>query len=175
MPIDPVLVAYIVAISSILFAAIHDIAFRLIPNWCVLTVAVLGLALRMGEGFGAVAVGIAIVVALFAFLTFLFHLGAMGGGDVKLMSAATLLFSAREVPFLLVAISLAGGLLAVAKVGYDIVWSHRRAGRDSAANGSQTAKMPADQGADDFGLSGEGLPYGVAIFFGTLAAAAVRL
>lgn len=172
MQVDPVLVAYLIAISSILFAAIHDIAFRLIPDWCVVVVAVIGLGLRLDEGVGPAAFSIGAALALFVFFTALFHFGIMGGGDVKLMSAASLLFPLHEVPSLFVWISFAGGVLALGKIVHDKVAdrllamryrSGRMVRKHSAAKAASSVK-----GEDGFGFQGDGLPYGAAIFFGTL-------
>ena len=177
MQVDPVLAAYLIAISSILFAAIHDIAFRLIPDWCVVVVAVIGLALRLNEGVGPAAFSFGAALALFVFFTAMFHFGIMGGGDVKLMSAASLLFPLHEVPSLFVWISFAGGVLALGKIVHDKVAerllimryrSGRIARKHSAARVSSSIKTE-----DVFGFQGDGLPYGAAIFFGTLVKVAL--
>lgn len=177
MQVDPVLAAYLIAISSILFAAIHDIAFRLIPDWCVVAVAVIGLALRLDEGVGPAAFSLGAALALFVFFTAMFHFGIMGGGDVKLMSAASLLFPLHEVPSLFVWISFAGGVLALGKIVHDkvgewIVVTRFRSGRvvRKQSGGKATSTIKSDNG---FGFQGEGLPYGAAIFFGTLVKVAL--
>lgn len=99
-------------------------------------------------------------LAVFTVMVFLFYLGAVGGGDVKLLPASTLLFPTQEVPTLLVLVSFAGGILAiVAIVRRGLRGSRlgtRRGARDRAA-------------ADGFGFQGEGVPYGVAILAGVLA------
>lgn len=177
MQIDPVLAAYLIAISSILFAAIHDIAFRLIPDWCVVVVAVIGLALRLDEGVGPAAISLGTALALFVFFTTLFHFGVMGGGDVKLMSAASLLFPLHDVPSLFVLISFAGGLLALGKMVHDkvsdwLIAARIRSGRfvRKPSAGKSVSSIKSDSG---FGFQGEGLPYGAAIFFGTLVKVAL--
>ncbi len=177
MQVDPVLAAYLIAISSILFAAIHDIAFRLIPDWCVVAVAVIGLALRLDEGVGPAAFSLGAALALFVFFTALFHFGIMGGGDVKLMSAASLLFPLHDVPSLFVCISFAGGLLALGKIVHDkvaewLIGMRIRSGRyvRKLPAGKSTSSIKSDDG---FGFQGEGLPYGAAIFFGTLVKVAL--
>ena len=165
----------IVCMSTILFAAIHDISFRIIPDWCVLLVALLGLILRLQSGFPEAAISIGIAVGMLAFLTFLFHLGAVGGGDVKLMAAATIMVAPGDVPSLLVLISFAGGLLAIAKIVHDrigqLLAAHpTRFGLSRFARHTRyKAKSTVTAGMEEFGLHGEGLPYGVAIFFGAFA------
>lgn len=106
------------AIGILFAAAACDIAERRIPNGLVLTLVAIGLArilwgLATGEGAltpGADAAG---ALATFAVGAVLFHLGLVGGGDVKLVAAAALWLGAAAVwPFLLVT-AVAGGALAV--------------------------------------------------------------
>jgi prepilin peptidase CpaA len=92
-------------------AAIQDIALRIIPNGLCASVAALGLMLRVldRELLAALLAGTACLL-----LTMFFWLrGWLGGGDVKLLSAAALLVPGANLAGLLAGVALAGGVLAV--------------------------------------------------------------
>lgn len=97
----------------LVLAAASDIRSRLIPNWISLALAGLfALAALIGapgvEPMGGVAVAVATFVVLFA----CFLAGLLGGGDVKLLSAAALWAGPQGLGLLLLTTALLGGLLA---------------------------------------------------------------
>ena len=103
----------LVAAASILLAvaALHDIAVRTVPNALAGTIALLGAAAQLAAGtllYGAPAAFAVFVAAAFAW-----RRRWMGGGDVKLLAAAALVVPPPMVPSLLMAVALAGGLLAL--------------------------------------------------------------
>jgi len=100
-----------IAFAALLAAALHDLAARTIPHATVIAVACVGAALRLHAG----DLGPALVAAtlVFALALLAWRLGALGGGDVKLLAAAALLPQPSLVPDLLVAVALCGGLLAL--------------------------------------------------------------
>jgi prepilin peptidase CpaA len=107
------------AAAVLLAAALTDLARRRIPNELVLTLALIG-ALRIafewagGAGGLSAAVDIGACVVVFLLGVAAFQLNLVGGGDVKLLAAATLFLGAGALaPFLLVT-SMAGGVLALA-------------------------------------------------------------
>lgn len=104
------------AISIFLAAAFTDLRGRTIPNGLVLALAALGLAritLSVAET-GAVPSGdLLVAVAVFAAGALAFHLGALGGGDVKLMAAGALWTGAALADEFLMITLLAGGVLAL--------------------------------------------------------------
>lgn len=59
------------------------------------------------------AIRVGVAVAVFLLFAFMFHLGAMGGGDVKLAGALALWFAPYETMQMLVMMSLAGGALTL--------------------------------------------------------------
>ncbi|HZM26510.1 MAG TPA: A24 family peptidase [Gemmatimonadales bacterium] len=86
-----------------------------IPNWLTLAGMVLGLGLRLAEGpsalvEGSLGFGLAVLVALPAFAT-----GVLGGGDAKLLMAVGAVLGPRNFGFAVLAIAVAGGLLALAE------------------------------------------------------------
>jgi len=141
-------------VVALLVAATRDVLHRVIPDLCVLVIAIAGLAMRLDDGFGVLAASLGIAVLLFAAMVSLFHLGALGGGDVKLLAAASLLSPPAAVPGQLMLIAFAGGILAVG-------WIVRRKLQSSTSATADADLAPA-QSEDS------GLPYGVAICAGTL-------
>src|SRR5437763_5290790 len=102
------------AIAVLLVAAYGDIRRRLIPNELAIAIAILGLARTIVAGEPITALWTLATAALVLFIGFLcFWRGWVGGGDAKLLAAVVLLVGHREVPDLLLIMSIAGGLIAV--------------------------------------------------------------
>ena len=106
----------------VIMAALHDIMARTVPNQLVLAIASAGLvaqgAVLAGSAHlvdGLFSAGMALLAALLVFVAaaLAWRRGWMGGGDVKLLGASALLMPAALVPSLLVATSLAGGVLSL--------------------------------------------------------------
>ena len=138
------------ALGTFAAAAFTDIRSRRIPNALVLVLTALGL-LRLGvdlwTGPATAVPSLDLALAAIVFLggTALFAVGLMGGGDVKLLAAASVWFgTASTVDFLLVTVLAGGGLACVFLV--------RRGARRMAGG-------PSAHAADS-------LPYGVAIALG---------
>jgi len=109
MTVETVMIA--LAATALVAAALHDVASRTIPSAFSLAVGLAGVALRLHAGDLAPALAAAALV--FALAMFAWRLGALGGGDVKLLAAAALLPPPSLVPDLLVTVALCGGLLAL--------------------------------------------------------------
>src|SRR6059058_3005390 len=88
-----------------------------------------------------IAIQLAVATVVFIVLAGAFYAGMMGGGDVKLAAALALWFSPQSTIKFLVVMSLAGGVLTLAVLGWHR--AKRREGRPE-------------------------IPYGVAIAFGGL-------
>jgi prepilin peptidase CpaA len=95
----------------LLVAALHDVGVRTVPNGVSVLLAMLGAALRLREG--NLAAGFVVGGAAFALATLAWRRGWMGGGDVKLIGAASLALRPSAVPDFLLAASLSGGVLAL--------------------------------------------------------------
>ena len=106
-------------ISSVVFVALVglaawvDLRSRRIPNWLTLGVLVSGLALRavdgltsLGQGVLGAGLGLAIAVVLFG-------LGAMGGGDGKLLIGVGAFLGHERYVGALLLIGVLGGLLGL--------------------------------------------------------------
>jgi prepilin peptidase CpaA len=106
---------------------IQDLRARRIPNWSCAALFACGLGLGIGDsglpGFASALAGAAAGFAAF----FLFYLmGAMGGGDVKLMAACGSLAGLGGILTATVLTAMAGALIAVVSLGAGFV-RHRRA------------------------------------------------
>lgn len=140
-------------------AAIVDLRRLVIPNPLIGGLCVLWL-LDIGTGSQAISAALATVgcaTAVFVGGAVLFSRGLIGGGDVKLLAAASLWAGADAVPPLLVMTALFGGVLALfflTPLGARI--TARRAGAASTGGGSVARRAP--------------VPYGIAIAAAALAA-----
>jgi prepilin peptidase CpaA len=151
-------------LGGLLLAAGLDIKNRVIPNELVLGVGLVGLTARvLTEGWWS---GLSLLVAICVVipLGMLARREIVGGGDAKMIAAATLLFSPIQVLPLLLAIALAGGVLAL------IYLAAFRAIRPAVASASTSRKPRAHEGwiASERSrvAAREPLPYGVAILAG---------
>ncbi len=97
----------------LVYAALHDLAARTVPNWLPVALLVIGLAARFADH--TLVDGLLVAACTFAVLFALWILGLMGGGDVKLWAASALLIQPllqSELNFILDVV-LAGGVLAL--------------------------------------------------------------
>ena len=100
----------LVAGVLLLYAALHDVAVRTVPDWLSVAMLVLGVGLRLLDHGLLEAVIIAGIT--FAVLFMLWLLGFMGGGDVKLLGAVAIVLPIAALPTFIVAMSIAGALQA---------------------------------------------------------------
>ena len=105
------IVFYVVATSLLVTAALHDLAFRTVPNR--LSAAVFAVGVLAAAFEGRLLYSLAGAASLFIVAALCWRRGLMGGGDVKLIAAsAALLPSGGLVQFVLL-VAICGGLLAV--------------------------------------------------------------
>jgi prepilin peptidase CpaA len=92
-------------------ASLSDIATRTVSNKLVVLLAVAGAAVHVRDGhlIGALIAG----ALVFLVAAWCWRRGWMGGGDVKLLGAATLCMPPSSVLTFVVAVATAGGLLAI--------------------------------------------------------------
>lgn len=98
-------------ILLLLAAAMSDITARVVPNRLSAALGVFGLCTQAQQRSIPLALLAAGIVFFIAFGCW--RRGLMGGGDVKLLGAVSLLVRPASVPFLMLAIALAGGVLGV--------------------------------------------------------------
>ena len=101
----------------LLIAAHGDLKSRTIANELNLAVALLAIPFWWASGLALwpdVALQIGVAALVFGFFAGAFALGAMGGGDVKLIGALALWLPWQGLLILLLIMSIAGGALTVA-------------------------------------------------------------
>ncbi len=105
------------------FAAATDVQWGRIPNWLTYAAIATGLALRaLAGGWRSCLDGLAAgLIGGGVFFVF-FLVRGMGAGDVKLMTAVGVWSGMRQLPAVMIATALAGGILAL---GYMLV--HKQA------------------------------------------------
>src|SRR5688500_10634867 len=95
---------------ALVVAAIGDWRRRIIPNWLNAAIALLAIPFWWISGlqlWPEVALQVAIALGVFGLFAIAFHLGAMGGGDVKMVAALALWLPPAAVLQLLVIMSIA--------------------------------------------------------------------
>lgn len=114
--------------AVLLAAAAEDVRRRRISNLFPIMLVVLfaGVALWRGET-ETLFLHFLSFISLFVLGAVLFTRGIIGGGDVKLMAAAALWFEVTQLPALLLAIALCGGVLALVLVAHGIFLSEKGA------------------------------------------------
>lgn len=147
----------------LIFAACHDIAARTIPNSTSVLLALVGVLLRMLDSNLINSVLLAALV--FAICAGCWIRGWMGGGDVKLLAAAALFVPPGLVGSLLVAISLAGGAVALVYLVARLIARRVSLRVHSRHRGFLARILRAEHWRI---LRGTPLPYGSAIAAGTL-------
>ena len=152
---------------------VSDLRSARIPNWltyCGLIAALLARLILFGwSGFMSGVIGF---LAAGVFFFFLFMVGAMGGGDVKLMSCVGAWAGSSDVLSVLIAAALAGGVLALIYVFFrqgirQTFWNVVEVTRFRLTSGF--APHPVLNVANGTRLR---VPFGVAIAMGTLFCAA---
>jgi prepilin peptidase CpaA len=108
---------------ALLIAALTDLLHRRIGNWLTGGIALAAPLFWYASGLDLFDIGIQIAIAFatFAVLAGFFALGAMGGGDVKLLTALALWVQPLPYLTLLVMMALAGGLITLICGGWHIV------------------------------------------------------
>jgi prepilin peptidase CpaA len=100
--------------AMLIIAATGDLRTRTIPNWLNGAIALGAIPFWVVSGLSVwpdMAIQIGVALAVFAVFALAFHLGAMGGGDVKMVAALALWLPLGAVIKLLVIMSIAGGVL----------------------------------------------------------------
>ena len=157
------MIPLLAGVGLLVFAALHDIAARTIPNIVCASLALIGLLLRVADGQLVPALLLGAVI--FCVCTACWLRGWMGGGDVKLFTAASLFVPPGTVGQMVVATAMAGGLVSVL---YLIArFGARRVAlrRGPAPSGFLSRVLRAEHWRL---LRGSPLPYGSAIAAGTL-------
>jgi prepilin peptidase CpaA len=99
----------------LLSAGIEDARRREIANWKNAAIALMAPAWWYVQGYGLsdIVWQFGIALAVFALFVGAFHFGWMGGGDVKMIGALALWLPMRGVFFMLMIMSVIGGVLTL--------------------------------------------------------------
>ena len=103
--------------AMLIVAATGDLRTRTIPNWLNGAIALSAIPFWLVSGLSVwpdMTIQVGVALAVFGLFALAFYLGAMGGGDVKLVAALALWLPLGAVIKLLVIMSIAGGVLTVA-------------------------------------------------------------
>ena len=104
----------------LLWAAVVDIRTFTISNRLNLSIALLAPLFWWATGtdfWPDAALRVGVAIGVFLLFALAFQVGAMGGGDVKLAAALALWFAPGDTLFLIVLMSLAGGVLTLIVIG----------------------------------------------------------
>jgi prepilin peptidase CpaA len=102
--------SHIAAAGILLFAALHDIVARTVPNGVAVLLALVGLGARVMDN--NLLMGLVAAFIVFASAAFCWRQGWLGGADVKLMGATVLAVPSGRILAFVVAMSVAGSLFA---------------------------------------------------------------
>ncbi|MBV9670960.1 MAG: prepilin peptidase [Acidobacteriales bacterium] len=108
------LTAFIVSFA--LVTAVSDVLSRRIPKWLAVCGLVAGLGFHLADNMLLDAV--AAVALAFAFSTFLFWMGAIGGGDAKLMIALGALFGLKSWIYCIALAFIAAAVMGLCQSAY---------------------------------------------------------
>lgn len=103
--------------AALLFAAWGDLRARIIPNWLNLSIALGAPLWWWTNGWSLwpdIVLQIALACAVFFVFAACFAIGAMGGGDVKLIAALSLWLPLSPLMRMLFVMALLGGVVTIA-------------------------------------------------------------
>jgi prepilin peptidase CpaA len=131
----------LMATGLLLYAALHDLAARTVPNWLSVALLIIGLCARLVDH--SLLGGITVCAITFVILFVIWSLGAMGGGDVKLWAASVLLIPPLlqpELAFFLRVITF-GGVLALIYITLGRLVPRRRPGAAATQTGRRSGGL----------------------------------
>lgn len=150
-----IIVAWLGEMIGLAIAAASDVRSRIIPDRVVLLLGANGLALRLSiAGWHQAAVSLLAAGVILLVLGQAARHGLLGAGDAKLIATVTLFVPVADVPALVLAIALAGGVVSCAYLAL----------RALARHGAMLGPLRREQRRIAAGLP---LPYALAIFLGT--------
>ncbi len=157
------------SLGALVWGALTDLRERIIPDRVSLLVAVSGLTMACVFRQADIPASLIAFAMVFIALCVLGYFDLIGGGDVKLISAVTLLVPSNEVVVLLLEIALAGGLLSGA---YLMARSWLRKELALLCKGPAATPLPWLAASQSFRheaariIAGEPMPYAFAILGG---------
>ena len=123
-------VRYLILIGLLLYAVYMDMTRTIISNRLVIVGFILGLVLRIfGEGRAGILVYIVNISSPVILLYLLFHLRALGAGDIKLFSMVGVFVSTEQLLQIMVMAFLTGAVFGVIKLLYKYFFSGKTNGK----------------------------------------------
>jgi prepilin peptidase CpaA len=126
---DPFKYGLLIALAiALLFAGFTDLRSRKIDNWLNAGIALAAPLFWWASGLALwpdVAIQLGVAAGTFAVLTALFAIGAMGGGDVKLLGALALWIAPWPFLRLVIIMALVGGVLTILFAAWHIMRRQR--------------------------------------------------
>lgn len=126
---DPVKYGLLALLAiALLVAAFTDLKSRRIANWLNAAIALTAPVFWWASGMALwpdMALQLGLALATFVALSILFALKAMGGGDVKLLTALALWIVPAHFGKLLIMMALVGGVLTLAFGGWHVIRRQR--------------------------------------------------
>lgn len=159
-----------IAIVLLVAATRFDLRERIIPNRLVALIGASGLLLSLVSRPEWIWISLLAAVAVLVGLGFLAHFRLIGGGDVKLISAVTLLVPPERIGLLLLAIALVGGVISCGYLAAFYVFTRPRAYKlKRAASAYRFGKIPQlFQSERARILTATSVPYGAAVLGGVV-------
>lgn len=155
------MIALALVLSAASIAAYTDIKTRRVPNVLAAAVLAIGLTLHALDGWQSVAISIGLCLSVFGAGTALFALKLIGGGDVKLLAAASAALGWPDTAAFLLYTIIAGGALgvaiAIARGRLRAMLCNLKSMLFPVLSGMHPAAVPSAVGT---------MPYAVAIFAG---------
>src|SRR5215475_4391437 len=98
----------------LLYAAWHDVSTMTIPNWVSISLGVIFIPAAFAAGLSPSEIGmhLAFGAAVLLICAGLFYIGVFGGGDAKVIAAASLWLGLAAVASFVMSMAIAGGALA---------------------------------------------------------------
>lgn len=113
---------------ALLFAAVTDLRHRTIANWLNAAIALAAPLFWWASGLALwpdAALQVGVAAGAFAILAALFAIGAMGGGDVKLLTALALWIPPMLFVQLLLIMAIVGGVLTIVMGAWHVMRRRR--------------------------------------------------
>jgi prepilin peptidase CpaA len=150
-------------------AAISDLRTRRIPNWLTYTGLLMAVSARtIFGGWSGLMSGVAGVFVAGGIFALFFFLGAMGGGDVKLMGAVGAWMGPSHAVLTLIAVCMTGGFIAFAY----LIFGFDKSSAVKVEDGAKTSALPCGARTD---RTSPRVPFGLAIAIGTVVCASSGL
>ena len=162
-------ILWMISLAALLVSAATDLKERIIPNELVVVIALSGVLLCLTMRPAQIWLSLVAAPLVFLALGLLCRYGAIAGGDVKLMAAATLLVPPGSIGELLARIALAGGFLSCLYLGASYMIRSAPSSRSDAVPENALSGVAEWARVESIRIaSRKQVPYAVAILGGVI-------